>query len=281
MHKPTILFFITAIFIFLNCASNKQKPDVDKEEWLELFDGVSMNNWVPKVVGHAAGVNHKNVWVVEDSLLKVTYAPTDSFIGQFGHLFYNEKFSHYRLKSTYRFVGEQLKGGPGWAIRNNGLMLHCQSPESMEINQDFPLSLEMQLLGGNGTDERNTGNLCTPATHVHFADTLFTPHCVNSTSKTYHGDQWVDVEVLVLGDSLFQHIVEGDLVMTYTKPVADLPDTPYDGQPVKDGYISIQSETAPIHFKNISLLNLCGCMDPKAKNYKSYFIKDDKASCVY
>jgi hypothetical protein len=31
----------------------------------------------------------------------------------------------------------------------------------------------------------------------------------------------------------------------------------------------------------VELLNLVGCMDQKARNYKSYFEKDDRASCRY
>ena len=109
----------------------------------------------------------------------------------------------------YRFVGDQIKDGPGWATRNSGMMLHGQSPESMALDQDFPISMEAQLLGGNGKDERTTNNLCTPGTNVVMDGKLFTPHCVISTSKTYHGDQWVKAEVLVLGDSIIKHIVHG------------------------------------------------------------------------
>ena len=52
-------------------------------------------------------------------------------------------------------------------------------------------------------------------------------------------------------------------------------------KPVKEGYIAIQSESHPTQFKSIELLNLCGCMDKKAKNYKSYFIKADNMTCLY
>ncbi|MDN5200249.1 DUF1080 domain-containing protein [Fulvivirgaceae bacterium BMA10] len=280
----TVLISLASIF---SC-TNEKREDPNKEEWLSLFNGKNLDKWTPKIVGYEAGVNHKNTFLVEDSLLKVRYAKQDTFKNEFGHLFYADKYSHYRLRATYRFVGEQMTGGPGWAFRNNGFMLHCQSPQSMGLHQDFPISLEMQLLGGSGVGERSTGNLCTPGTHVILGDSLFTPHCVGSSSKTYHGDQWVEVEALVLGDSLIQHIVEGEVVLEYRNPTIDGgnvsghgAEMKKDGTPLKEGYISIQSETHPIDFKSIEILDLCGCMDPKAKNYKSYYVKADNSKCIY
>lgn len=287
---PKFIYSILAIslcFIF-TCETNPPVNDAEKEEWIAIFDGTNMIDWTPKFAGYPLGKNYKNRFILKDSFLSVHYTPLDTFKSNFGHLFYKDQFSHYRLKATYRFVDDQMPLGPGWAFRNNGLMLHCQSPKSMGLQQDFPISLEMQLLGGNGTDERPTGNLCSPGSNVIMHDTLFTPHCVNSSSKTYHGDQWVNVEALVLGDSLIQHIVEGDVVLEYSKPTIgggnvaghDTSKT-IVGTPIKEGYISIQAETHPIDFKSISLLNLCGCMDKKAKNYKSYFIKADNSTCQY
>ncbi|MDT7828420.1 DUF1080 domain-containing protein [Pricia sp. S334] len=280
-----ILFFIAAIF--LNSCETSQ-PNPDKEEWVELFNGSDMKQWTPKFTGFELGNNYKNRFRVKDSLLSVRYAEKDTFNGDFGHLYYNQKFSHYRLKAVYRFVGQQMTGGPGWAVRNNGLMLHCQDPATLGLDQDFPISLELQLLGGDGVNERTNANLCTPGTNVVLGDTLFTPHCINSTSKTYPGDQWVEVEALVLGDSLIQHILDGEVVMEYRKPtigggsVAGYKESAYrEGTPVKEGFIAIQAETAPIDFKSIQVLNLEGCMDKKAKNYKSYYVKADNTTCEY
>ncbi len=291
MKKTSLFrsFLVLLFFSFFSCSQEASGPtDPDREEWINLFDGSGMQDWTPKFAGYKLDENFKNRFVYKDSLLSVRYNPQDSFKTHFGHLFYKDKFSYYKLKATYRFVGEQMPGAPAWAFRNNGLMLHCQSPESMGLEQDFPISLEMQLLGGNGTDERSTGNLCSPGTHVIMYDTLFTPHCVSSTSKTYHGDQWVKVEALVLGDSLIRHIVEGEPVLEYTKPTiggryvnGHDSSLVIEGKAVKEGYISIQAETHPIDFRSIRLLNLCGCMDKKARNYKSYFVKADNSLCIY
>jgi hypothetical protein len=162
----------------------------------------------------------------------------------------------------YRMVGEQVKGGSGWAVRNSGAMLHCQAPETMFLDQDFPISMEDQLLGGNGKDARSTCNLCTPGTNVFLKGKLFTPHCVNSTSKTYHGEQWVHAEALVLGDSIIKQIVETDTVMVYGKPQYDGRDKwvkklgLQDGALIKEGYISLQSESHPCEFRKVELFDL-------------------------
>jgi hypothetical protein len=196
-------------------------------------------------------------------VIKVSYDQYGGqFKDQFGHMFYKKQFSSYLLVVEYRFTGDQIKDGPGWAFRNSGLMLHGQTPESMAVEQDFPISLEAQLLGGNGKDERSTLNLCTPGTNVVMDGKLFTPHCVNSTSKTYHGDQWVRAEVLVLGDSVFRHIVEGDTVMAYEKPQYDGNDKWVKAAGLKGGdligrgTISLQSESHPVEFRSVRLFDL-------------------------
>ena len=280
------LSIVLTVLILCGCSTTPNDPD--KEDWIPIFNGANLQDWKPKFSGHELGINFKDGFILRDSILSVQYEPKDSFSSTFGHLFYKDKYSHYRIRATYRFVGEQIKGGPGWAYRNNGLMLHCQDPVTMGLRQDFPISLEMQLLGGNGRDSRPTANLCTPGTNVIMGDSLFTPHCVNSVSKTYHGDQWVDVEALVLGDSLIQHIIDGEVVIEYRKPtmgggeVSGYKEAIYEeGMAVKEGYIAIQSESHPTDFKSIEVLNLCGCMDSKAKNYKSYYVKADNESCEY
>lgn len=282
----SLSLFSIALLVFNSC---KQPVAHDNtEEWVSLFDGANYDEWVPKFAGYELGVNHNDRFVYKDSLISVRYTEKDTFNGNFGHLYYKQKFSHYKLRAKYRFVGEQMTNGPGWAIRNNGLMLHCQEPSSIGLDQDFPISLELQLLGGNGTDVRTTANLCTPGTNVVMGDSLFTPHCINSISKTYHGDQWVEVEALVLGDSLVQHIMDGQVVIEFSKPtigggsISGYKESAYqEGKALKEGYISIQAETHPIDFKSIELLNLCGCMDEKATNYKDYYVKADNVTCLY
>lgn len=272
-------------------AGELTQNDPQQKEWIQLFNGKDLEHWDIKFTGHALGENLNHTFRVEDSLLKVRYDNWSSFNGEFGHIFYKQPFSHYIVAAEYRFVGEQVRGaGPdlAWARRNNGIMVHAQSAESMAVDQDFPISLEVQLLGGLGTGERSTANLCTPGTHVVMNDELVTSHCVSSSSETYDGDQWVRVEALVLGDSVIQHVVAGDTVLTYYEPqmgggnVSDLkPEMMQEGKLLSEGYIALQAETAPIDFRKVEVLNLKGCRDPEAMNYKSYFIESDPDECRY
>ena len=264
-----------------------QRPtNVDPRDWIQLFNGKDLTDWTIKFAKHDLGENLYNTFRAEDGLLKVRYDKWPTFNAEFGHLFYKDPFSYYLLAAEYRFVGEQVAGAPEWANRNNGLMLHSPSPRTMLKDQDFPISLEVQLLGGLGTGPRTTANLCTPGTHVVYQGKLHTAHCTNSTSQTYDGDQWVRVEVLVHGDELLRHIVDGKTVLEYSKPQigggAASPTDPavkVDGTPLTGGYISIQAETAPADYRKVELLNLEGCMDQRSKSYRPYFVKSNPAAC--
>ena len=275
-----VLLFISSLSVF----AQKQS----KENWESMFNGKDLTGWTPKIRYHAAGDNFGNTFRVEDKKIVVRYDAYDKFDERFGHLFYYKTYSYYRIRLNYRFVRDQAIEGPGWAIRNSGIMIHGQSAESMGKDQDFPVSIEVQLLGGNGKDDRSTCNLCTPGTNVEMNGELFTPHCINSSSATFHGDQWVLAEVLVLGDSVVKHFANGKEVLAYQKPQVGGGAT--SGQEVifgkpgdilSGGSISLQSESHPVEFKDIEILNLEGCMDPKAVNYKSYYIKSKQSDCRY
>jgi hypothetical protein len=283
MKNISILIAFVAI-----TACTTVKNDPAKEEWLPLFNGKDLTNWDIKISGSALNENFKNTFKVKDGVLTASYEEYQNFDGQYGHIFYKEKFSHYKIRIEYRFLGDQTPGGAGWAFRNSGIMLHSQSAESMTLDQSFPTSIEFQLLGGSGEGERPTGNLCTPGTHVVLKDSLFTPHCINSTSKTYHGDQWVEAEAIVLGDSVITHLINKDTVLTYYKPQLDEKESTYQemlthfgSKLLKDGYISLQGESHTVEFRKVEILNLKGCMDPKALNYKSYYVMEDNSTCRY
>lgn len=243
-----------------NPASAEESPKVG--EWIQLFNGRNLEGWTPKIRYHELGENFGNTFRVEDGLLKVGYEAYDEFNETFGHLFYKDSFSYYRIRCEYRFVGEQCKGGPGWAYRNSGLMLHGESPTTMAKDQKFPVSIEVQLLGGDGQNKRTTANLCTPGTHVVMNGKLFKPHCTSSTSETYHGDQWVTVEVEVRGNESIKHIIDGEVVLEYTKPQLDDSDKePHSKElaaklgtlMLSEGTISLQSESHPVEFRKVEL----------------------------
>lgn len=229
-------------------------------EWIRLFNGENMEGWTIKMAKHPLGENYNQTFRVEEGKLVTRYEGYEEFDGEYGHIFYKDPYSHYKLRLEYRVVGEQVKGGQGWALKNSGVMFHAQSPESMGVNQDFPVSLEAQFLGGTGEGERPTGNLCTPGTHVMIGGELVTQHCTSSSSETYHGEEWIRFELVVYGDSIIHHIVNGDTVLTYSQPRigGDLPaGFPLnEGTPLNSGYIALQAESHPYEFRNIELLDL-------------------------
>lgn len=249
----------------------KPKSQTD-EDWIQLFNGTDLTGWTPKIRGHELGDNYADTFRVKDGLLTTSY---DKYVEadflnpagkpgweKFGHLFYKDAFSHYILRVEYRFIGDQVKHGPGWAYRNNGLMLHGQDPATMTKGQSFPVSIEVQLLGGDGTHDRSTLNLCTPGTNVVLQGKLFKPHCTNSTSPTYHGDQWVTVEIEVRGNDVVRHKIDGKTYLEYTQPQLDERDPDaqaliVDGNlMLSGGTISLQSESHPTQFRKIELKKL-------------------------
>ncbi|MBS0010274.1 MAG: DUF1080 domain-containing protein, partial [Bacteroidales bacterium] len=206
--KLIVYLAAVATIALWSCSS----ADKDEKEWQSIFNGENLDGWTIKITGYPLNENYKNTFRVEDGKMIASYDNYEDFKGEFGHIFYNEKLSSYKLRLKYRFTGEQVPGGPGWGLRNSGVMLHGQSPESMLTDQNFPVSVEAQFLGGDGLTERTTLNLCTPGTNVIIGGELITRHCVSSSSKTFHGDVWVSAEVIVYADSLIHHLVEGDTV---------------------------------------------------------------------
>ncbi len=288
------------IFLLFSNSTFAQKK-ADKKDWITIFNGKDLSGWDIKISGQPLNDNYKNTFRVENGMMRVMYDQYQNFEEKYGHIYYKKPYSYYIVRFKYRFQGNQTPGGASWNVRNSGIMLHSQSAQSLTFNQTFPLSLEMQLLGGLGKGERHTGNLCSPGTQAYMQGSLRPVHCIDSDSKTYDGDQWVNAEAIVLGDSVVHHVINGDTVLTYNKTqigggfvddkqgwgIAKMDDAAIeawkkkDGTALKTGYIALQAESHPIDFKNIEILNLEGCTDPKALSYKSYFIKSNKSACRY
>ncbi|GGC10668.1 3-keto-disaccharide hydrolase [Dyadobacter sediminis] len=294
LRSLKLLSLVLLISIHLQAQSKS-----DKEEWKSLFNGKDLTGWDIKIAGHKVNDNYKNTFIVEDNMIRVNYKEYEKFTTEYGHMYYHKPYSHYKIRLQYRFTGNQVPGGASWNVRNSGIMLHSQSAASLGLDQDFPISLEMQYLGGLNAGERNTGNLCTPGTIVEINGKVDEAHCINSTSKTYNGDQWVTAEAIVLGDSIVHHLIEGDTVLTFTKPkigggyvgkTHTFKDGKVsrenewikkDGTPLGSGYIALQAESHPIDFRNIEVLELKGCMNKKASNYKSYYVVADNRLCTF
>jgi hypothetical protein len=246
MDKKNQIITLLSLLVFCLSAS------AAKENWVSLFNGENLDGWVVKVKGHELGENPGNIFRVEDGLLTVSYDAFEKFGGEFGHIFVDRPFSNYRLRLEFRFIGEQLPGGPDWAYANSGVMLHSQSPQSMEINQDFPDSFEFQFLGQKeGGQNRRLGHLfrCGGVQAKKNGEEIERRNSPSS-HPAYPLGEWVAVEAEVRGDELIRHIVNGEVVLEYTHLRNK------DGSPRSEGYISLQAETHPVQFRNIEILLL-------------------------
>ena len=299
MSPARFAFFACLLSLFFAC-KQPVNTDASKQEWQQLFNRKDLTGWDIKIAYHDLNENFNNNFYVKDSILKVDYSGFKHFNNEFGHLYYKEPFSYYIIRTEYRFTGQQLEGGPAYAYLNSGVMLHSQSAASVTKNQWFPVSLELQLLASDDKEKRHNGNLCTPGTEVSINGQPVDAHCIDSKSKSSFLNEWVTAEAIVYGDSIIHHIINGDTVLTYEKTkvgggyvgkdwtwtkggfAADSADwIKKDGTPLSTGYIALQAESHPVEFRKVELLNLEGCMDPKATNYKTYFVKADNSKCRY
>ena len=238
--------------------------DVKAEKWIPLFNGKDLAGWTPKFTGYAAGENPFNTFRVENGNLVVSYDGYTEFGNRFGHLFYDRKLSHYRIRLEYRFAPKekQVKGGPTWGLMNSGIMLHCQPVATMRKDQAFPVSIEAQFLGDDGTGTRGSGNMCSPGTHVVMNGKLEKEHCPKTSTTAVAPGQWTRFEVEVRGGGAITHKVNGVVTAEYKEPQYDAEDpdgkVQMEGKPlvITDGYVALQAESHPVEFRNVELLEL-------------------------
>ena len=275
MTKTLVFSAITIFFILLVTSSGKvpegngeKSPPQKQGIWIPVFNRKNLDGWIPKVTGYKAGENPLNLFHVENGILRVDYDKFDRFIGRFGHLFYKDKLSSYILHVEYRFVGELLADAPAYCYRNSGVMIHSQSAESMEITQNWPVSIECQLLGSTDSLKQKTANICTPGTSVYYKGSFSNEHCIGSTSKYYFDNEWVTLDIVVHGGKSISHVIEGDTILIITKPQIGgnlLPENyPVPvGTILDDGYIALQAEGQNIDFRKVELKIL---EEPKIKS---------------
>lgn len=234
----------------------------EEAPWMSLFNGKDLEGWTPKITNHALGKNAHNTFRVEDGILKVSYADYDAFDGQFGHLYTNLSYSHYLLRLECRFEGKMMKGAPRFADLNSGVMIHSQPPQSMTLDQRFPLSVELQILADQGKGPRPTANVCTPGTHIMRNGKLIKTHKTKSNSPTFPADEWVQIEIEVRGHQEIIHRINGQEVIRYQKPQIDPDCRVTPGKPLLEagasqdlsfGHIALQAEGQGIWFRNIAI----------------------------
>jgi hypothetical protein len=265
MRKLRSILTLITLSIALSFAfKNSDMTGTGDNGWQSLFNGKNLDGWVVKIHHHELGDNFANTFRVVGGKIQVNYDDYGAFNEQFGHMFYREPFSSYHLKFEYRFTQQWVKDAPSYAFRNSGVMFHSQDPKTILKDQDWPISIEYQLLADAGDGQpRPTGNMCSPGTDVFIKGEKYPQHCINSTSKTYDLDEWVSGELIVYGDSLVIHVINGDTVLQYTKPQIGGgvvngydPAVKIDGKPLKSGYIALQSEGHGIEFKEIMIKKL-------------------------
>lgn len=254
-------FLFTIVLLVLTLTfSCKQKKD---SEWIPIFNGKDLEGWSPKFTGEAYGDNYLNTFQVKEGKLIASYDDYDNFDNKFGHIFYREKLSRYRLRLEYRFVGELVPGAPSWGFKNSGIKYHTPHPSELPLDQTLLVAVEAQLIGGDDKTERFTGNVCTAGTHIEMNDRLITEHCTNSDYPAIKDTTWVKMELEVHGSDKIIHKINGKVVMEYSKPQYDDTDEfarelMEKGYPriISEGYIALQAEGHPVEFKNIELLKL-------------------------
>ncbi|MCG2588852.1 3-keto-disaccharide hydrolase [Rhodohalobacter sulfatireducens] len=262
MKNPAAFLILTLIFALTLDQSKAQSTD--DNDWKILFNGEDLNDWIVKIHHHETGDNYANTFRVRDGVIQVNYDDYEEFDARYGHLFYKEPFSSYHLKFEYRFTDQWLEDAPGYTYKNSGVMFHSQDPRTILKEQDWPISVEYQMLAEATEGEpRPTGNMCSPGTDVFYEGELDPRHCINSSSDTYKWDEWVRADLIVYGDSLVVHKVNDETVLEYSKPqigggVANGfdPEIKVDGQPLTEGYIGLQAEGQGVEFRNIRIKEL-------------------------
>lgn len=258
MKQGITISILAILVILISPAATGQSVRDKNENWISIFNGKNLDGWTPKITGYKAGENPMDVFRVENGILKVDYSRYEKFNGRFGHLFYKEKLSSYILRVEYRFVGELLSDAPGYCYRNSGVMLHSQSAESMDVGQNWPVSIETQLLGSTEKLKQKTANICTPGTTVWYKGAPTDQHCISSTSRYYADSVWVSLDIIVKGGKTIAHVIEGDTVLVIAKPQIGgylLPEKyPIPaGTVLVDGYIALQAEGQNIDFRKVEL----------------------------
>ncbi|MBA4055839.1 MAG: DUF1080 domain-containing protein [Marivirga sp.] len=260
MKRSSLLLLILPFILFsFGHMANDESKAVKK--WAKLFNGKNLDGWKMKIAGFPLGENFGNTFRVENGILSIRYDQYgDNFNNRFGALYFNKRLTNYRLKVEYRFVGETAPGAPTWGFRDSGVQYHGQDPASIGLAQSFPVCLEYNLHGGNGKEERPTGEICTPGTTVEINGKKNESFCTPPTVKrTFHGDQWVTLEIDVR-DGKIVHFVNGEEILRFENPKYN-PTHEFGktfivngNDVVKDGFVSLQSNSHPIDFRKIEIM---------------------------
>ena len=257
---------LSCLAVIAPAATRPATASVDQiGKWQSLFNGRNLDGWIPKINHHRLGENYFNTFTVSDGILHASQEKYPRFRDEFGYLIYETPFSHYRLRLEYRFVGKDKPGAPSFSARNGGVMFHTQPPESIGLDQPFPVAFEMQLLNGDGIKPRPTAEVCTPGTMLSVNGVATKAHCIPSNAPTFTGEDWVTLELEVHGSKSVIERINGKTVLEYGELRYDPLDLRamelYFARPDRStilgsGYIALQSEGHPLDFRNIEIMVL-------------------------
>ncbi|MDB5278516.1 MAG: hypothetical protein JWR61_3471 [Ferruginibacter sp.] len=252
---------IFLLFIVQGCTTVRlNETGRTNSKWTSLFNGKNLQGWEAKINGHKLGDNFGKTFRVENGILSTRYDQYDSFANRFGALYFNKKFSNFRLKVEYRFVGKLTPGAPSWGFKDGGIQYYCQPPATVGLNQQFPVCLEYNLHGGDGKTERPTGEICASGMYVEIDGKRNTDYCTAPTVKeTFNGDEWVTAEIDV-NNGRIMHFVNGEQILQFENPHYDAAHA--EGKKfivgskdaVTSGYISLQSNSHPMDFRKIEIM---------------------------
>jgi hypothetical protein len=190
-------------------------------EEIKLFNGTDLTGWTAFI--DKKGVKPEEIWTVVDGVIRCKGKPT-------GYIRTDKEFSNYVLTLEWRFP----EGSPGG---NSGVLLHTVGDDKI-----WPKSIEAQLA------HQNAGDIWLIDGATLDVDDAKTRRDGRRTKNLTDGSEkkigkWNKYVIVCAGDTVTL-VVNGDLV-NYGRRAS-----------LNKGKICLQSEGAPIEFRNIVLRTL-------------------------
>jgi hypothetical protein len=226
-----IVRLTVSILVVLIIASGYSAPCAWQEKRIQLFNGKDLSGWTHYLWNEDLRRQEtktpvSSVWSVKDGLLICQGQPR-------GYIRTVQEYANYKLTLEWRWP-------KGTAGGNNGVLVHSTTPNALGA---WPKSIEVQLAKGNAGDFWVIGT------------TLEVPNLEERRKGRRHFNltddsenplgEWNTMEIVCRDDEIIVH-VNGDLVNHATNCSAT------------KGAISLQSEGALIHYRNIYLTPLDG-----------------------
>jgi len=187
-----------------------------ERDQVQLLEGDDFSGWVRFLPNDDVSVD--DVWTLEDGVLRCTGKPA-------GYIRTTDRYANYRLSLQWRWPDQ-----PG----NNGLLLHVQDPDEV-----WPKSIEVQMQHEHAGDFWVIGG-------ADFREHVNKEH--RRVKKRHNHNEkplgeWNTMEVFCWKDTIV--VTVNGLVQNVATDVT-----------VTEGFIALQSEGAPIEYRNMVLVPL-------------------------